>query len=328
MRVLLGFLVRRLGSTIPLLLFLPFLTLLLMHLVPGNYFDALRLNPQISAATIAQYEKLYHLDQPLLVQYGHWLIKLLRLDFGYSFAYKQPVLDILGSHLGNTLLLSSVSVALAWMIAIPLGLWAGTRRGGLLDRFWGGVAYAGLAIPNFYLCLLFLFVASVTGILPLGGITSVHHEELSLPMRVLDVMRHMVIPVSVLALGSACVLFRLMRAQTTEVKQREFVLFLRSCRLPESTIRSRHIFRNAVNPLISLFGMELPALFSGAALVEIFTGWPGLGRVMLQAVMTQDVFLVLGNMMMIAFLLILGNCLADVLLVISDPRIRTGAHAS
>lgn len=322
------FLFRRLLSTLPLFVFLPLLTFLLMHFVPGNYFDAIRMNPQVSPETVRQYEAMYHLDQPVFLQYLHWLKNLLRLDFGYSFAYHQPVLEVLGSRLGNTLLLSSVSFMIAWILAFFLGLICGVRPGGWLDRFLCSAAYAGLSIPNFFLCLLFLWLAAGTNWLPLGGMRSADYEALGTLSRLTDIARHMVIPVTVLAAGSFAYLFRLMRSQTLELAGRDFVLYLRSVGVPENRIIFRHIARNAVNPMITLLGMELPALFSGAALVEIFTGWPGLGSMMLQAVRTQDLFLVLGNIVMIALLLVAGNLLADILLAVCDPRIRAGEKHS
>ncbi|MBI4550057.1 MAG: ABC transporter permease [Candidatus Omnitrophica bacterium] len=319
---LLTYVLRRAAAVLPILVLLPFLTLLLMHWMPGNYFDTLRLNPQISPETIRQYEAMYHLDAPLPVQYFHWLLNLFRLDLGYSFAYRQPVTQILGSRLWNTFLLSGVSFLGAWLLAVLAGLAAGLKPGGWFDRAMSAFSYAALSIPAFFLCILFLYAASRTDILPLGGMRSVHHEALPLGGRLADVAVHLLIPASVLGLGTFAYLFRIMRSQTVDVASREFVLYLRSLGIPRRMIVFRHIARNALNPLVTIFGLELPALFSGAALVEIFTGWPGLGQVMLQAVRTQDVFLVLGNMVMISFLLIAGNLAADLLLVAVDPRIR------
>ncbi len=313
---------KRLLNGLPLLLFLPLLTFLAMQLVSGNYFDVMRMDPQISADTIRQYEKLYHLDQPAGIQYLIWLRNLCRLDFGYSFAYKRPVLEILGSRMANTLLLTVTSFILAWFLAVLLGLWAGFRSGGWLDRIMSLGAYLALSIPGFFLCLLLLCGACQWTSLPLGGMKSFDYEELTFFGKGVDMARHALIPVLVLTLGSVAQLFRVMKAQTQEIQGRDFVLFLRACGVPERKILFKHVARNALNPMVSLFGLSLPSLFSGAALVEIFTGWPGIGQMMLQAVRTQDLFLVLGNIVMISVLLIAGNLLADIALMVLDPRIK------
>lgn len=313
---------KRLLYSLPLLLFLPFVTFLLIHLAPGDFFDSIRMNPQISPETVERYEKMYHLDEPVLFQYVHWLKSIAQLDFGYSFAYKQPVLRLLLSRLGNTLLLTVSAFLLAWILALLFGLWAGMRQAKLPDFMLSSAAYAGLSIPSFFLCILFLWFAAASGILPLGGATSIYYDGLSAGEKLLDRLRHMVIPVSVLAFASFAYLFRLMRAQTLEVKDADFIFYLRTRRISERSVVFKHIGRNAINPMISLFGLELPSLFSGAALVEIFTGWPGLGSMMLAAVRSQDLFLVMGNILVIAALLVLGNLIADILMVAADPRIR------
>ncbi|MBU9888597.1 MAG: ABC transporter permease [Candidatus Omnitrophica bacterium] len=318
------FLLRRLGSTLPLFFLLPLMTFGLLHLVPGNYFDQLRLNPQISQATVEKYEAVYHLKDPVVVQYFHWLKRVARFDLGYSFAYRRPVLEVLGSRLGNTVLLTGVSFLWAWLLAVFLGLLAARYPRALWSRAMEGFAYAGLSIPNFFLCMLILGAASQWGGLPLGGMRAFDHESFGFAAKWADLLRHLVIPSFVLGYGIFSFLFRLMRSQALEVLDKEFILILRAFRVSEARILFKHVIRNAINPLVTLLGMQLPVLVSGAALVEIFTGWPGLGQVMLQAVRTQDIFLVLGNMVMISCLLILGNLFADLLLVGVDPRIRVG----
>mgnify|MGYP000089839009 CR=1 FL=1 len=320
-----GFIIKRVVFSLPLLFFLPLVTFLFMHLAPGNFFDTMRLNPQISPETIAHYEKLYHLDQPVLIQYLHWMKSILHLDFGYSFAYRQPVLTLLLSRLWNTFLLTFTAFLLSWLLAVPLGLWSGMKEGRKSDFLASTAAYAGLSMPNFLLCILLLWFAAATGWLPLGGLVSLDYEELGPVKKAADRVLHMIIPVFVLTLSSFAYLFRLMRAQTRQVSRQDFVFFLHARHIPTGKIVYKHIGRNAINPMLSLFGLELPALFSGAALVEIFTGWPGLGSMMLAAVRAQDLFLVLGNMLMIAFLLVAGNLIADIMIVAADPRVRLGA---
>lgn len=321
------FCIKRMASAVPLILLLPLLTLLLMQLAPGNYFDSLRMNPQISPDTIEKYAARYHLDEPVIVQYSYWVKNLLHFDLGYSFAYQQQVTDLLKSRMLNTLLLTVTSFIFAWGLAIPCGLIAGLKPSGKFDRILSIISYGGLSVPGFFLCLILLFAAAQTGTIPLGGIRSLGYAELSIAGKIMDIGSHMFIPVAVLSLGSFCYLFRIMRAQTIEISRKEFVLFLKACNVPKLKIIFRHILRNSVNPMITMFGLELPVLFSGSALVEIFTGWPGLGQMMLYAARAQDMFLVLGNMVMIAVLLVLGSFVADILLVLTDPRIRFSGGA-
>lgn len=316
------YLLKRLVLSIPLLLFVSFLTLALMHLIPGNYFDSLRLNPQISKEVIQKYEESFHLDKPFVVQYLHWLRGLVRFDFGYSFAYRQPVTTILASRLWNTFLLSASAVFISWAVAVFLGTLAALHRNRLLDRFLCVASYWALSFPNFFLCLILLFLASRFTGLPLGGMKSVGFDEMSSWEKLWDVAAHLLIPVSVLAASTLATLFRLMRSQMIEVLEMDFVLYLRSTGISERKVFFKHALRNAINPMVTLFGLELPGLFSGAALVEIFTGWPGLGQIMLQAVRMQDMFLVMGNMVMISFLLMVGNLISDLSLAAVDPRIR------
>lgn len=316
------YLLRRIINSLLLLILLPLLTFWLMHLVPGNYFDQLKMNPQISKATVEYYEKLYHLKEPIGVQYGHWLKQLIRFDFGYSFAYKQPVLKILASRLMNTVLLTGISFLWAWLLAVFLGLLAARYPRSIISHFLEWISCAGLSIPNFFLCLILLHFATMWGGWPLGGMRAIAYEFFSPIEKIADVLRHLMIPALALGLGIFSYLFRLMRAQAQEVLDKDFVLCLRLWRVSEYQILFKHVLRNAVNPLITLLGMQLPALVSGAALVEIFSGWPGLGQVMLQAVRSQDLFLVQGNILIISCILVLGNFLADLLLVFVDPRIQ------
>lgn len=317
----------RVIAVLPLLFFLPLLTFTAMHFLPGNYFDTLKLNPQISPAVIAEYEQTYHLNEPVWKQYFYWLNNLFHLDFGFSFAYRQSVFDLLLSKLGNTLLLTIPSFVLAWGLAFFLGLWSGSRPDSPGDRVLKGFSYLSISTPSFFLCLVFLYAAMHIFGFPLGGMTSADYESLSFFGKIWDVFMHMLIPVLVMTIGSLGYLLRLFRAQIDEMMKKDFIFFLRVSRVPESKIMVKHVARNALNPLVTLFGLELPLLFSGAALVEIFTGWPGLGAMMLQAVRAQDLFLVLGNMVMISFLLVVGSLISDILLIVMDPRIKMEARS-
>ncbi len=310
-----SYIIRRILIAIPLLIAMTFITFLCIQLAPGDFFDTLKLDPQISQETIAHYESLYHLDKPMLSQYLHWLKNLLRLDFGYSFFYNSPVKKVILTRLFNTFLLSAVSMLIIWLIAIPLGI-------KFLDRFFSVLAFIGISIPNFFFALLLLYIASNLKILPLGGMRSANFDDLNIFLQIIDIAKHLVIPVVVIATASFAGLQRVMRGNLLEVLQKQYIQAARAKGLPENKVIYRHALRNAINPLITLFGYHLSGILSGAALTEIITGWPGLGSVMLAAVRSQDLYLVMGATVMGGILLLAGNLIADILLAWVDPRIR------
>ncbi len=316
------YILRRLLFAILLLIGISFLTFWLMHATPGNFFDALKLNPQISAETIARYEKLYGLDKPFLVQYGHWLLNVCKGEFGYSFFYNVPVSHLILTRLFNTIILSLAALILTWGLAIPLGIWAALNHNRFVDRCLSLFSFAAFSTPSFFLAMLLLFMISQWGILPLGGMHSADYESLSWPARVLDLAKHLVIPTIVLSLGSIGSLQRIMRGNMLGVLRQQYITSARAKGLPESRIIYRHALKNAFNPLITLLGYELSGLISGAALIEIICSWPGMGSLMLTAVRSKDVYVVMANLLLASSLLLIGNLLADIALARLDPRIR------
>jgi len=316
------FIIKRLIITVPIVFFLSFLTLFLINLVPGSYFDQLRMNPQIGEEVIKSYEEKFHINENVFVQYLYWLKGMLKLDFGYSFTYQTPVFGLIKTRLFNTFLLSFSSFLFSWLIAIPLGALAAFRKNSLLDKILLSCSYFFLSFPGFFLAIIIMvLVAHLTG-LPLGGMRSIYYSNLSWLGKIKDVAQHIFVPLMVISLSSASYLFRLMRSNVLDVLSRDFVRVLYMRGISKYIILFKHVMRNAINPLVTLLGFQLPALFSGAALVEIITGWPGLGTIMLHAVRSQDIFLVMGNMFMISLLLVVGNIMSDILLGLTDPRIR------
>ncbi|UCG35727.1 MAG: ABC transporter permease [Candidatus Omnitrophota bacterium] len=316
------FILKRLLFAIPLLLGISFLTFLFIQIAPGDFLDKLRLNPQISTQTIQLYEEKFHLDRPLAVQYFMWLKNIFKGDFGYSFSYKVPVLRVIASRAFNTLILSIASLILTWICVIPLGVIAALKRNKFTDRVLSFFSYLGISSPTFFLAFLFLYLATFVGWLPLGGMRSIHFEEFTFWGKIFDVGRHLIIPAVVLSIGSICVLQRIMRANLLEVLGSSYILGAKARGITSKRILYVHALKNAINPMITIFGYQFSALLSGAALTEIIVGWPGLGQVTLEAVRSQDLYLVMGSMIMGGVLLILGNLLADILLAYFDPRIR------
>lgn len=319
---MLRFVFKRLLVTVPLLLAMCLLTFVLMQKTVGSYYDLLRMDPLISPETIDRYVHLYQLDKPLFFQFFSWLKNVLRLEFGYSFYYNIPVAKVIAGRIGNTFILSFASLVLTWGVAIPLGIWAALKRNQSVDRLIQFFSYVALSTPSFFLALLLLYWSSQTGILPLGGMHSANYDQLNFLGKFLDVLRHLIIPATALSLASIGALQKIMRSNMLDVLRQQYILTARAKGLAEHRVIYVHALRNAINPLLTLLGYEFSALLSGAAILEIICGWPGLGSLMLKAVMAKDIYLVMANFMLGGVMFILGNLLADILLARMDPRIR------
>ena len=313
---------KRLLIAVPMLIGIALLTFVLMRLTPGNYLDTIRMDPQVSQQTIEHYEKLYQLDQPVVIQFAHWLKNLVKGEFGFSFHYNVPVTRIIGGRLLNTFLLSFAAFLLTWLVALPLGIWAAVNRNGWIDRVIQFSSYVFLSMPSFFVAMILLYWASRTGWLPLGGMHSPNYDLLPFWGKALDVLKHLLIPAVALSIGGVASLQRITRGNMLEALGQKYILTARAKGLPENKVVYGHALRNAINPLITLLGYEFSALLSGAALIEIICSWPGLGSLMLTAVRSKDIYLVMANMMMGGLMFIIGNLLADLALAKSDPRIR------
>jgi len=316
----------RLIIAVFLLLIVTLVTFVLIQMTPGNYFDQLRANPRISEELVESLEERYGVDDPVLVQYGRWLVNLASGDMGYSFGHQRPITGLLLERFGNTIFLMLASLFFTWAFALPLGIYAAVHHNRILDRIFSFFAFIGMSIPNFFLCFLLLYLASHFYFWPIGGMTSPHYAELGLFARLADLFQHMAIPVAVIATGAMAGLQRITRSNMLEVLRRQYILSARARGLPENRVIYRHALRNAVNPLITIFGYQFTTLVSGAALVEIIAGWPGMGQLMLESVQSRDQFVVVGLVLASGVLLILGNLVADILLAVVDPRVRFGAR--
>jgi peptide/nickel transport system permease protein len=316
------YLIRRILISIPLLLAISFMSFMFIQLAPGNFFDSLKMDPQVSQETISHYEKLYHLDKPAAMQFIYWLKNLLRFDLGYSFFYNSPVLKIILSRLFNTLILSLSALIFTWAVAIPLGIIAAVKRNRFVDKIFQFLSFLGFSFPNFFLAMILLYLVSNLKILPLGGMHSANFESFSFLGKILDILKHLIIPTIVVSVAAIAGLQRIMRGNLLEVLRQQYILAARAKGLPENRVIYVHALRNAINPLVTIFGYHLSDLLSGEALTEIICNWPGLGSVMLTAVRAQDIYLVMASMLMGAILPLAGNLLSDFLLAWVDPRIR------
>jgi peptide/nickel transport system permease protein len=317
------FLLRRLLALIPLLLGVTLVAFLLIYLAPGDFLSQMAENPQVSAETIAAMRHKFGLDQPWYVQYFLWLKNVfLHLDFGESFSYRQPVFSVIVPRLGNTLLLALAAAVVAWGLAIPLGILSAVKQYSWQDKTASFISFFGLSLPEIFFALLMMFLAAKTGWFPVGGMHSLDYDDFTWAGKAWDLARHLFLPAVVLGSATMAGRMRQMRANLLDVLRLDYVTTARAKGLPEGKVVWKHAVRNALNPLITLFGFTLASLLSGSFIVEIVMAWPGLGNLTLEALLKQDLYLVMGSVVIAATMLLLGNLVADILLAVADPRIR------
>lgn len=322
------YLVRRLAHAVAVLLGVSVLTFVLAEASPGSAFDDLLLDPQVSPDTITALRQRYGLDRPLAEKYLLWLQSVLRGDLGYSVVHDTPVGELLWPRARNTLFLTITAMIFAWVIAIPMGAWAANRRGRWPDRLSAGATATLLAVPDLLLGLILLLIAVRTGLFPTGGMVSIGFEELGPLDKVKDVVSHFFLPVAALAAINTPVLVRHMRASTIDALRSPFMQGGRAMGMPENRLRIRYAWRAAANPMISLFGLSVASLLSASFVVETIMSWPGIGPLLLTAVVARDLHVVVGVVICSTILLMGGNLLADLLLYYADPRVRAGQGLS
>jgi peptide/nickel transport system permease protein len=300
------------------------LSFFVIQLAPGNFLDQYRQSPQFSPETLAQLETQFGLDQPGWRQYLNWLYQVIfHGNFGLSFSYQRPVIDLLWERVPNTLLLSFAAILMTWLIALPMGIAGAVNQNRFLDRVLRVLSYLGQGMPTIVTGLLLLFFAqSVAPLVPIGGRTSIIHDDLNWFGRLLDVGWHLVLPTLALSITSFAGLQRITRGQLLDVLRQNYIQTARAKGLSENRVVYVHALRNAVNPLITLLGFEFASLLGGSFITETYFNWPGLGKLTLEAVQSQDLYLVMASLVIAAVMLIIGNLLADLALSFVDPRIR------
>lgn len=319
------FLARRFLHAVLLLVGVSLLSFLFLQLAPGNFFDEMRLNPQISPETVGALRTQYGLDKPLPVRYLSWLKSVAKGDWGVSFAYNCPVAPLLFSRSRNTLMLTGTASLFLWSIAVPAGALSATarRRHAWLDHAGTLLITCLSATPDLLLALGVLWVAVHTRWFHAGGMFSPGSVGSSSTGRWKDLALHLVAPLFVLVLGSLPLLVRHVRAAMVDALNSSCVQAMAAHGIPQSRILFRHALPMAAPPLISLLGFSVGSLLSASLLIEVIMNWPGLGPLLLEAILARDLYVVIGSVMVSAMFLVGGMLLADVLLFVADPRIRT-----
>jgi peptide/nickel transport system permease protein len=315
------YVLRRVAHGLLLVAGVSLLTFAFTALAPGDYYSEMRVDPSVPAATVEALRRQAGFDRPFAVRYAAWAAAALRGDFGYSLAYGSPVAPLVRERLGATLLLAGSATFAAWLLALPAGIWYATRRGWQEALARAAVA-ALLIVPDLLLAIVLLLLAVETGWFPAGGMASPDAASLAWQTHAWDLLRHLLLPAGVLVIGMLPVLVRHVRAAMAEAMESPFALSGRAQGIPPRRLLWRHLLPAAANPLISLFGLSLGTLLSASLLVEVVMGWPGLGPLLVDAIMARDVAVVLAVVMLSAVFLIAGNLAADLLLYRLDPRIR------
>ncbi len=324
------YLLRRLLTLVPVLMWITVLTFGLIHLAPGKPTDAAtQFNPRVSLQARERLAALYGLDQPLHVQYLRWVSRIGRLDFGRSFLDDRPITEKIIERLPVTLTISLLSLGLVLLIAVPLGVLAAVRPHSVFDRVTTVAVFAGYATPSFWLALLCMaFFGVQLRWLPISGLHSVDYESFAWWHQWLDMAWHLLLPVGVTAFVSMAGLSRYARSSMIEVLRQDYIRTARAKGLTERAVLFRHGLRNALLPIVTILGLSLPDLIGGSVIAETIFSVPGMGRLFYEAVMARDYPVVMALVTVGAVLTMLGNCLADVLYAVVDPRIRlTSVHS-
>jgi len=315
---MLSYIGRRVLQAIPLLIGVSVIGFGLMHLAPGGPLAVYTLNPTITAQDIERIKIIFGLDQPVHVQYLKWATGMFTGNWGYTFFGGRPVLWVIAERLPATMLLMGSALSIAILLGITVGMIGAARRYSVWDYLATSGALVAISFPTFWFGLMAIFVFAVDlRWLPSGGMYELGEEG-----NVVDLLRHLILPTLVLALVITATYSRYARSSFLEVLHQDYMRTARAKGLRPRERLFRHAFPNAVKPLIALLGTDLPVLFSGALVTESIFGWPGMGRLFVDALTMKEYPILMGMIMFTAFFVILGNLLADIAIALLDPRVR------
>lgn len=321
---MISYLIKRIFILIPLFFGIILISFLVIHLAPGKPTGIQTdLNPKVSMEVRKRLEKLYGLDKPLIVQFKDWSLRLMRFDFGSSFIDDRPVWDKIKERMPITILINLLSLLLILVIGIPLGVKSALKQGSLFDKTSSSIVFLGFAMPTFWLALLLMGLLGVhLRILPISGIKSVDFEFLNPGLKIVDVARHLVLPVFVSAFGSLAGISRYMHQGMLEVINSDYCTAAFARGLPKNRVIYNHALRNALIPIITILGLSIPGLIGGSVIFETIFAIPGMGRLFFEGVMARDYPLIMGLLVLGSIFTLLGNLLADIAYAWVDPRIR------
>jgi peptide/nickel transport system permease protein len=316
------YLVRRMLQMIPILIGVSIVIFIIFDAAPGNYIDSQN-NPNLTAEREAKLRELYGLDKPLVPRYLTWAGNAFRGQLGDSLKYKRPVVSVIKDHIWNSFTLSASAFVLSTLIAIPIGVVSATKQYSIFDSVFTVIALIGISLPSFFFGLLLIkfFALPPLQLLPVSGMTRAGSLTTGIP-RMLEVLRHMILPLTVLTFMNVGGLMRFTRTSVLEVIRQDYIRTARAKGLNERVVIYKHALRNAMIPIITILAMSLPSLFAGAIITERIFAWPGIGSIAFSALQVRDYPFLMGFNMFMALLTLLGNLIADISYAMVDPRIR------
>ncbi|MEH6942659.1 ABC transporter permease [Bacillus sp. JJ722] len=314
---MLTYIIRRILIAIPILIGVTILNFLIINMAPGSPIDMI-VDPNLSPEVLEAQKDALGLNAPLYVQYFNWLLNLLQGNLGYSLITFQPVSSIIMERIGPTILLMLTALIVALLIAIPLGILSAIKQNSTIDYLATGGAFLGISIPNFFLSLGLIYVFSLQlGILPSGGMGTIGEEG-----GFWDTTLHLVLPALVLVTGIAGKKIRFVRSSVIETLGQDYLRTARAKGLKETVVINKHALRNALIPIITIIGLDIPVLFAGAVVTEQIFSWPGIGQLTISAIMSRDYTTLMGLNLVAAIIVLLANLMTDITYSIVDPRIK------
>lgn len=330
---MLGYLVRRVAFGLLTIWAVSVLSFAIIQLPPGDYATSYiaaleSQGDQVNAEEIAALRSYFGLDQPVYLRYVTWVTGVLNGNYGISFEFRQPVIEVIGDRLMLTIILALGTIIFTWIVAIPIGIYSAVRQYSTMDHVVTTVGFIGLALPDFLLALVMMYFAWSWLGLSIGGLFS--PEYLSAPWslaKFLDMLSHMVIPIVVLGTSGTAALIRITRANLLDELRKPYVVTARAKGMSEWRLIMKYPVRLALNPIISLTAYILPYVVSGSVIVSVVLSLPTLGPLLLRALVSQDMYLAGAIILMIGTMTVIGTLLSDLLLAWVDPRVRFGAVA-
>ncbi|MFC1771367.1 ABC transporter permease [Candidatus Margulisiibacteriota bacterium] len=313
---------KRVLIAVPLLIGITLLSFIVMQLAPGEP-GAMFLDPSMSAEDILQIRRNLGLDKPLIVQYGYWLISIFKGNFGYSFSTGKPVLSAIAERLPATLILSLSSLVLILILTFPLGLISGYKKGSRFDNLVTIFTFIGLSLPTFWLGLQLILIFSLKlNLFPSSGFMDPLLNDSSFWQQGLSVMRHLFLPLLTILIGGLAGLTRYYRFGIIKILAEDYIKAASARGISIRRILFKHAFKNAALPIVTILGLSLPSLISGAFVIEYIFSWPGLGQLGIAAVFSRDYPVLMGTLFFSSLLIIIGNLGADIAYRFIDPRIK------